>query len=204
MGERVKCKAIVLAEATYGEGSKMLTALSDEFGRISIAAKGAKSAKSRFLAASQQFCYSSMELSTGRNGIYTLCEADLINSFYGLRENVDALFLASDIASAVLKVSREEDRDEELLRLTLNTFYFLAQTENAERLTLAKDIFRIRISYDQGFFAVPESVRYKGTAQAVEHIVCSDFKTLFSFNVSPEVLEELDRIAQRAYDSMFD
>ena len=204
MGERVKCKAIVLSEATYGEGSKMLTALSDEFGRVSIAAKGAKSAKSRFLAVSQQFCYSSMELSAGRDGIYTLCEADLINSFYGLREDVDALFLASDIASAVLKVAREEDRDTDLLRLTLNTFYFLSQKENAGRLALAKDVFRIRLSYDQGFFAVPETVRYRGTAQAIEHIVESDFRTLFSFNVSPEVLEELDRIAQRAYDSMFD
>lgn len=53
MAELLKCKAIILSETDYNENDKMLTALSDEFGKISISAKGSKRPNSKFLASSQ-------------------------------------------------------------------------------------------------------------------------------------------------------
>lgn len=193
MSERVKAHIIVLADNPYGEGHKMLTALSPEFGKISISAKGARSAKSPFLAACQQFCYSEAELSVGKNGIYTLCEADLIHSFYGLREDLDTLFLASELAKKTLMMAREEDPDPELLRLILNSLYYIASGKRD--LALVRAVFDIRLLSDQGFFEFPAEVRSQGTADALMHVTGKDLKELFAFRVNDAIREELINIA---------
>ena len=199
MGERVKARLIVLAENPYGEGHKMLTALSDGFGRISISAKGAKSARSPFLASCQQFCYSEAELSVGKNGIYTLCEAELIHSFYGLREDLDTLFLASEMAKKTLMMAREEDPDPELLRLILNSLYYISAEKRD--LELVRAVFDIRLLSDQGFFEFPAALKNHGTYEALTHITDRDLRELFAFKVSGPVREELTEIAASGFKS---
>ena len=53
-------KCLVLKETPYKEADKMLTVISDEQGKITVLAKGAKKAGSRFLAAASGFAYSDM------------------------------------------------------------------------------------------------------------------------------------------------
>ena len=214
MGRRIKCKALVLRSSQYGESSKMLTAVTDELGKISISAKGASKPQGPFLASAQDFCYSVMELSEGKNGIYTLCECELINSFYDLRENLDVLFAAYEIGKTVLTVSQEQNPDNDLLRLTLNTLYCLsttaAKTRAAEndaeqietiikkRIEFIRSVFYIRLASDQGFFNYPEDFREKATEQAVSHITSNDFKEIFAFGLSNSSLSELSEIAEKA------
>ncbi len=216
MGQRVKCSALVLSANSYGETSKMLTALTDAFGKISVSAKGAAKHTGPFLSCTQEFCFSNMELSEGRNGIYTLCECDLINPFYALRENLDVLYAAYEIAKAVLTVSMEDNPDENLLRLTLNTLYFFCNlSEKAKtsvelfaqvpsRIEFAKTVFYIRLACDQGFFDFPETFREKATALAVNHITECDLKELFAFALSPSAMEELSEISERAKSAVLD
>ncbi len=194
MSETVKCKAIVLSVADYNENDRMLTAVSDEFGKISISVRGAKKPNSRFVAVCQQFCYSEMELRSSKNGIYTLCEAELINSFYNLRNDLDVLTVSNEIAKTVLKVSQEELPDVDLLRLLLNTLYVLCREK--PEIRLIKSIFNIRLVFDQGYLNEPH-VRQNATFLAIEHIIRSDFKNLFSFGVSPEVLNELEGFSEK-------
>ena len=193
MGERVKARILVLSDNPYGEGHKMLTALSYEFGKISICAKGAKSAKSPFLASCQLFCYSDAELSAGKNGIYTLCEALLIHSFYDLREDLDTMFLACDMARETLMMAREDDPDPELLRLILNSLYFISTGKRD--LALARAVFDVRLLSDQGFFEFPSSVKKEGTRDALVHITSKDLKELYAFGVDETVRSELIDVA---------
>ena len=216
MGERVKCNALVLVSHGYGETSKMLTAFTDKFGKISISAKGAAKPTGPFIACSQEFCYSSMELSEGRNGIYTLCECELINSFYALRENIDVLYTAYEIGKAVMTVAQEDFPDEDLLRLTLNTLFYLckisSEAKNSEeasvtvpeRIDFVKSVFYIRLASDQGFFDQPEKYRENACGLAVAHITECDFKELFAFSLSQAAAEELQEIAERAKTAVLD
>ena len=124
----------------------MLTVLTAEHGKISVSAKGAKKTNGRFLAVSQQFCYSSMQLYEGKNSIYTLSDARLINSFYDLRKDLDTVFTAGEIAKLTLKVSQPEFGDNDLMRLLLNTLYFLSKGEKNRELLAV--IFKIRLVSD--------------------------------------------------------
>jgi DNA repair protein RecO (recombination protein O) len=199
MSSIIKCDGIVLAEHPYGEFDKMLTVLTAENGKISVSAKGAKKTTGRFLACSQTFCYSSMQLYQGRNGIYTLSDAQLKNSFYNLRNDYDRLMTASEIAKLTMKVAQPEASDSELMRLVLNTLYFLSKGEKSRQLLSA--IFKLRLVSEQGFFDDTEYVKL-GTEAAVSHICLSPMEKLFSFNVSEEVLEELSRIGELMVSKM--
>ena len=199
MSEHVKCNAIILYENPYGEADKMLTAFSDEFGKISVSAKGAKKTGSRFLAVSQQFCYSRMELSYAKNGIYTLCEGELISSFYNIRTDYDVLTVAEELVRLTARVAQEECKDENILRLLLNALSFL--TVKGRNLPLVYNAFAIRLVYDQGFFE-PQKTRLEGTSQALAHIIGNDYGKLFCFDVSDTVLSELSAIAKKAVELM--
>ncbi len=199
MSNIVKCDGIVLAEHQYGEFDKMLTVLTAENGKINVSAKGAKRPTGRFLACSQMFCLSTMQLYAGKNGIYTLNDATLKNSFYNLRNDLDVLMTASGIAKLTLKVSQEEFGDKELMRLLLNTLHFLSKGEKSVKLLDA--IFKLRLVVDQGFFDESEYVT-PGTEAAVNHICMSSMEKLFSFNVSDDALKELSGIAEKSVARM--
>jgi DNA repair protein RecO (recombination protein O) len=199
MSNIIRCDGIVLAENIYGEFDKMLTVLTAEHGKISVSAKGAKKTNGRFLAVAQQFCYSSMQLYEGKNGIYTLSDARLINSFYDLRKDLDTVFIAGEIVKLALKVSQPEYGDNDLMRLLLNTLYFLSKGEKNRELL--SSIFKIRLVSDQGFFDDTEYLS-AGTEASVSHICLSPMEKLFSFEVSENVLEELVRIADYVVSKM--
>ena len=199
MSNIIRCDGIVLAENIYGEFDKMLTVLTAEHGKISVSAKGAKKTNGRFLAVSQQFCYSSMQLYEGKNSIYTLSDARLINSFYDLRKDLDTVFTAGEIAKLTLKVSQPEFGDNDLMRLLLNTLYFLSKGEKNRELLAV--IFKIRLVSDQGFFDDTEYLS-AGTEASVSHICLSPMEKLFSFEVSEPVLEELKKIADYVVSKM--
>ena len=201
MSELVKCNGIVLAEHPYGEYDKMLTVLTAENGKITVSAKGAKRTTGRFLACSQIFCYSTMQLFRGRSEIYTLNDASLINSFYGLRSDLDRLLAASRIAKLTTQVAQSEFGDDALMRLLLNTLHFLSKGERDTGLL--ECIFKIRMVSDQGFFDDGE-YREKGTESAVLHICTSPMEKLFSFKVSEEVLAELREISDISIKRMFE
>lgn len=201
MSNIIKCNGIVLAENVYGEHDKMLTVLTAEHGKISVSAKGAKKPNGKFLACSQMFCYSTMQLYCGRGGIYTLSDAVLINSFYNLRNDLDTLITASAIVKLTLKVSQNEYSDPGLMRLLLNTLYFLSSYSKPRELL--ECIFKLRLVSDQGFF---DDNEYKahGTAAAVSHICLAPMEKLFSFNVSDNVLKELKILADKCVSDMLD
>jgi recombinational DNA repair protein (RecF pathway) len=140
-----------------------------------------------------------MQLYEGKNGIYTLSDAKLINSFYDLRKDLDTVFTAGEIAKLALKVSQPEFGDNELMRLLLNTLYFLSKGEKKRELLSV--IFKIRLVSDQGFFDDTEYLS-AGTEASVSHICLSPMEKLFSFEVSETVLEELRRIADYVVSKM--
>jgi len=197
--EIVHVKAIVLREAQFRENDKMLTCFSDKFGKISVSVRGAKKMGSKFTAVAQLFCYSDMELYCGKGGIYTLKDAQLIESFYGLRDDLDRLTVAGKILKLAARVTQEQLEDEESLRLLLNSLFFLSRGGISEELIYC--IYRMRLVAIQGYY--PESAfKFAGTEQAAVHICEAPMEKLFGFSVSDEVLGELGRVCDKLVDEM--
>ena len=194
---------IVLKEMPLGEADKLLKVFSREEGLITVVAKGAKKSGSRFLAAASVFAYSDMELVKGKS-MYVLKNAKLIESFYGLREDLDILTAAADIGKMTLKVIQEDLPDEESLELLLKA---LALLEKKRDPLFVKAVFTIRLLWFQGMIGSPEEMTpdemkrlLPGTLAAFKHICSCDEDKLFAFKLSEEALKDLCRYADSLHN----
>ena len=117
---------LVVRETAWGENDKRIVLLTAERGRISVLAKGARSVRSKYVNSTQLFTYGNFEI-TERNGYAWLGGASIIDSFWGVRSDIEHLALASYVVDMTSELTGEESPAEDMLRLTLNTLYAIAK-----------------------------------------------------------------------------
>lgn len=139
----VRTKGIVIKIANSSENDKILTILTAEKGKIRAFCKGAKKAKSSFLASTEFLSFNDMILFEGNSDMYSLNSAEPINVFYNLRKDIDKLMYASTIAQIINDVCQEEELSFNRLQLLLNTLYVISETD--KDLEFVFSIFRIRL-----------------------------------------------------------
>lgn len=127
--EDTEIKGLVVRETRTGEADKILTLLTGEMGRITVTGKGAASLRCRYAPSAGLFSYSSFMLRE-KNGYRYIKDADLIESFMGIRYDVERLALAAYVCDLAADMSPESNEDPELLRLTLNTLYALSERQD--------------------------------------------------------------------------
>ncbi|MBO4360472.1 MAG: DNA repair protein RecO [Eubacteriaceae bacterium] len=123
---RDKIRGIVLRSVKYAEHDRMLTVFSLEKGKLSVCAKGARSAKSQLLAVSQPFALSEIVLG-GSRGSY-ISSARLMNGFFGLQSDILKVSAAAYMCQLIEVMTEDESADENLFRLL---YWSLATLENA-------------------------------------------------------------------------
>ena len=140
-------KGLVLRTTDIGDADRMLTVYTDTMGLISVRARHSRSLKSRIMPATMQFCYSSFVLFEDRERL-SVREASLIESFYGLRDSIEALALGAYMLDVLAEVGTA-DPDNDLLRLTLNSLYAISSAK--AELSKVKAAFEIRIAAILGY-----------------------------------------------------
>lgn len=135
-------KGLVLRETNYKETSKMLTVLTETDGKISVSARGTRRKGSRIGAASQLLAYSEMTLFYHK-GRWTLNEANTIELFPAIREDVELLALGSYFAELLEAVTDEDQPNPEILSLGLNSLYALGRKTYPKELV--KAAFEMRL-----------------------------------------------------------
>lgn len=140
-------KGLVLKTTDINDSDRMVTLYTDSQGLVSAMAGSARSLKSRKMAATMQFCYSSFVLYTQGDKTW-IREASLIESFFGIRDSLEGLALASYVVEAVSAVGTAEP-DKDILRLALNTLY--AISVGKYELDKVKGAFEIRLVSMLGF-----------------------------------------------------
>lgn len=140
--EPVKIKGIVVNSAQMGDNDKMLTLLTKEQGVISVSARGVKSLKNKNSQAVNPLCYSQFVLNK-KGDIYSLVSADLEESFYSLRENVEALSYGVYFAQLAAYIVGRDNMCDEEIRLLLNTLYLLSK--KPERCKVLCAAFEVKI-----------------------------------------------------------
>lgn len=140
-------RGLVIRTVDIKETDRLITIFTEERGVITALARGARSLKSRKMSSTMQFCYSNFVL-YGQGDKLWVKEAELIESFFDIRNSIDGLALAAYIAEVLSDVTIEE-AERDLLRLSLNSLYAIGKGKYS--LTKIKAVFEIRCASILGF-----------------------------------------------------
>ena len=217
-----KIRGIVIREQQTGESSKQIVVLAKEMGKVRLSARGAKNTKSRLLAGTQLFCYCDCTVYEGR-GFLSVTQADLIESFYALRNDVEVLAQAVYLAELVDSTCPAGMEHDNILKLLLYTMQVMAKGYLPPKL--AGRIFEMKYLQYSGFLASADCVtcgeqaQYfdqkeatfyckqhrsreavllsRAVVQALDYVLEEEGKKLFAFRLSPEALKQLDAVLRQ-------
>lgn len=214
-----KVNGIVIKETDMGESGKRITVLTKEHGKMLLSVRGAKNTKKGMQAAVQLFSCCEFTLFEGR-GFYSVTQADITESFYGIRNDFARLAYGAYILELTDRASFEELENNMAFDLLLRTLFVLASGKRGPRLTAAVYVLRLLKEYgfmgdcsvcqacgkpmEEAYYGSMADGLYcdecrgvsigklgRGALRALKHITESPVNTLFSFEVSDAVLEEL-------------
>lgn len=121
----IKTKGLVIKEQAYKEQDKILTIFTEDEGKIQCIARGVRRQKSGLLASTQIFAYSEFVYYPGKNfGIIN--QANLIEAFYPLRNDLTKMALASYLLDLMNNAFEFYQKSPEILKLLLHVLFYLA------------------------------------------------------------------------------
>lgn len=158
----LKTKGLVLREVAYKESDKILTVLTENYGKMTLKARGVRKVGSPLKAACQFLACGEFTIFEYR-GMSTINEAQTIELFGELRKDLELLSLGTYFAQVAEVLSQEDAPTPELLSLTLNALYALGKL-GREQL-LVKAAFELRAACQAGFSPDLEGCRTCGNPQ---------------------------------------
>lgn len=141
--------AVVIKMIKTGSSDRLLTLLTADRGVIKVYANSAQRPKNKLHACSNLFCYGNFSIYDG-SGELKAQECELKEIFYGLRSDILVLSAAQyfcDLTADLAAGAGENGR--ELLRLLLNTFYYMSRGSISPYLM--KPMYELRLASDAGF-----------------------------------------------------
>ena len=202
---------LVIKQRTMDTDDSLLTILTKVLGVVYAYAKGAKRMKSSLLSSTELLCYSHFVLFKNRER-YSVNNADLNQVFFGVREDITKLSLATYFAQLSGIVLPVEEPEEEALRLFLNCLYLLEKDKFPQ--TQLKAIFELRLMTLCGFMPDLVGCAGCGTYEAVEmyfvpqsgEILCGNCKGRAAtpvFPLSRSVLQAMRHIIYSDFSKLF-
>ena len=143
----INVRGLVIRTVDIKDTDRLITIFTEQRGALVALARGARSLKSRKMAATMQFCYSDFVLYEQGDKLWVK-EADLIESFFDIRQTIEGLALSNYIAEVLSDVTVEEE-ERDLLRLSLNSLYAIANRKYD--FNKIKAAFEIRAASILGF-----------------------------------------------------
>lgn len=141
-------RGIVLREVNYKEADKILTILTEEAGKLTVSARGARKKMGKYTAASQLLAFSELDLYE-RQGRWSLREGRVIELFGGLRQDICLLSIGAYFAELLEAVSDVDYVDPGLLTLGLSGLHVLSGGTRDPRLV--KAAFELRLMCLSGY-----------------------------------------------------
>lgn len=148
----VTTEGIILKRINFGEADRVLTALTDRYGKISIIAKGVRRITSRRAGNIEVLNRVKLHLFKGRS--YTLTEAESIETFAKIKNNLTLSTTAFHILELIDRLIPDEQKNYRLYELTLAILHILDQ--NPRQIFVRA--FEIKLLTLLGFWSV-EAIR---------------------------------------------
>lgn len=200
---------LVLKEVKLREADRILTLLTQELGIVSASARGSLRPKNKLFSASGLFSYSEWTLHEGKT-MYSVDEATPIEVFFGLRQSIEAVSVASYIAEMLQILSPTGEEAAMLLKLALNSLYLLSEQKKDPRTV--KAVFELRGLSESGYQPDLEGCGSCGSEEDLAFfdfgngvLLCGDCarRKAVSSNLSPGVLSALRHIVSAPDERLF-
>jgi DNA repair protein RecO (recombination protein O) len=139
--------AIILHRADFGEADRLLTVFTPDKGKVRLLAKGVRKTTSRKAGHIELFMLTDMLVAHGRTWDI-ISQAEIVEPFRGLREDLDRTSHAYYLAELVDRFTEEHDPNQPLFELLALTLARLSQTDNT---SLALRYFEVHLLSLTGF-----------------------------------------------------
>ena len=107
-----KIEGIVVSEVDYKESSKIINVFSPTVGVIGILARGTKKIKNNLSGVTSKLTYGYFYIEYRENGMSSLMEVDVIDSFKKIRRNIDMISYASYLVELSSMVYKHDNNSE--------------------------------------------------------------------------------------------
>lgn len=194
MQECIQITGMVLRAEPVGDYDRRIVLLTKEKGKIPAFARGSRKQGSRLLAATNPFSFGEFKLYAGRSS-YSVIEASISNYFEGLREDFEGAYYGMYFLELMDYYTRENSDEKEMLKLIYQSLRALLHKGLSNRLI--RYIFEMKAMVLNGEFpGMPVKGDWdSSTEYAVSYIMNSSIEKLYTFTVTPTVLEQLGEIA---------
>lgn len=197
----INTEGIVLRQINFKESDKILTVFSRNNGKVQVIAKGARRPKSNLFSSAQIFTYGEFVLYKGKN-FYHLNQGEVINSFYGIREDLAKLAYATYLIELIDAGVMEEEPNERLFQLLIKSLLTLiGMKENYLKLIVAFELkFITFIGYRPQLSRcvtcntiISDKIRFSVKFGGVQ---CEDCfkKDIHSFDINKEILNDMNKL----------
>ncbi len=115
-----KLRALVLQATDYGESDRVVALLSEERGKLSAFAHGARASRRRFGGALEPFNLLAAELRERPGGLWTLESAAVLRGFGAVRGELARIACAAYACDVARSLVREQEAHPDLFALLLS------------------------------------------------------------------------------------
>lgn len=222
---RMNTDGLVIRVNDTGENDRVVTLLTRDYGLLRAFANGSKKVKSRLHSRTQTLCCSRFSIYKSRDS-YIIDDAQEIEMFFGLRQNIEKISLAQYFCELALELAPELDPAEDYLRLILNALHLLEKDKRPRGIL--KAAYELRILTLSGYMPAltdcadcssqeselwvfnPESGEIRcgkcgsggikignGVLTAMRHACCADIEKVYNFTLPGESVRLLSQAAER-------
>lgn len=200
MQEQIRDKGIIIKAEPIGEYDRRVVILTENRGKISAFARGARRPNSKFVASTNPFVFGNISLFAGRNS-YTLTDIEAVEYFDSLRLDFDKSMYGMYFLELADYYTRENNDDRDMLKLLFVSLKALSRGLIDNRLIRA--IFELRAVAVNGEFPGLELRSMSETAEyTIKFIISADFAKLYSFTLKDEVMNEVINYSALVVDKM--
>ena len=200
MQEQIRDKGIIIKAEPIGEYDRRVVILTENRGKISAFARGARRPNSKFVASTNPFVFGNISLFAGRNS-YTLTDMEAVEYFDSLRLDFDKSMYGMYFLELADYYTRENNDDRDMLKLLFVSLKALSRGLIDNRLIRA--IFELRTVAVNGEFPGLELRSMSETAEyTIKFIISADFAKLYSFTLKDEVMNEVINYSALVVDKM--
>lgn len=201
MSESVNVSGIVLSAMPVGEYDRRVVILTRELGKIHAFARGARRQGSALLAAANPFVFGTFSVIEGRTA-YNLVQASVKNYFVELTQEQPGIYYGFYFLDFAGYYGRENLDGTEMLNLLYLSLKALLNPHLDNRLV--RRIFELRLMAINGEFAPEETGLSPSALYTCRYVTQAPLEKLYTFTVTSEVLEELERLSDSHMKKMVD
>jgi DNA repair protein RecO (recombination protein O) len=199
--ESIIVSGMVLSAMPVGENDKRVVLLTRELGRISAFARGARRPGSQLMAVANPFVFGQFTLIPGRSA-YSLTRAEVQEYFTEIAAEFPGVYYGYYFLDFAGYYGREGLDATDMLNLLYLTVKALLNPHLDDRLI--RRIFELRLMTINGEYAPDTSRMSESALYVVNYIMQAPLTKLYTFSVTDQIREELEKVIDRHIGHVID